>query len=280
METVMPDTKLPTNSEIFNYREHGKALVQQCPVCGNRDLGRVRCLPDRYGYNVMVIACPECGLHYLSETLTRAGYDAFYAGPYRRLVWAHRWPTKPFEQAESERQLLRSQRIYAQHLAAFLLHFTLPQNARVLDAGGSTGLVGDLLRLQTPIASLTVLDPAADELKLAANAHTIRGYLEDPIAGGPYNLVLCCETLDHVVDPIAALRNMRKVLAPGGMLFVDVVSKKTWAMNDSRIKIDHPLYWTKGALGAALQKAGFTVEAMADQRLFSTWKVRAVCRMS
>jgi 2-polyprenyl-3-methyl-5-hydroxy-6-metoxy-1,4-benzoquinol methylase len=279
MDKVMLDTKSPTPSEIFNYSAQTKLLVLACPACGGRDMSRIRCLPDRYSYNVILITCPECTLTYLSETLTRAGYEAFYAGPYRQLVWAHRFPGVPYDHQQSTEILMAGQIPYAYQLEGYLRRFNTPHNGRVLDAGGSTGVVAHELSKTLGFASITVLDPAAKELELAKATKVVQGYLEDPIPG-EYDLILCCETLDHLTKPAAALKNMRAALAPEGRLYVDVTNKHTWGVKDKSIKVDHPLYWTTTALQKAVRAAGFRVIDVSDYRWGQTWKTRMLCRTS
>jgi SAM-dependent methyltransferase len=52
-----------------------------------------------------------------------------------------------------------------------------------------------------------VANPAAD---LEGTAEEI------PVADGSYDLVLCTQTLEHVDDPGRAVRELRRVVAPGG----------------------------------------------------------------
>jgi SAM-dependent methyltransferase len=40
------------------------------------------------------------------------------------------------------------------------------------------------------------------------------------IPGGAFDFVGCTEVLEHVLDPFAAVREIRRVLKPGGLLFV------------------------------------------------------------
>jgi SAM-dependent methyltransferase len=45
------------------------------------------------------------------------------------------------------------------------------------------------------------------------------------IADGEFNLVIACDVLEHVADDIAAMREIRRVLAPGGYAILSVPQK-------------------------------------------------------
>ena len=225
-----------TAEAIFPYRALPKVPVTACPVCGARH-NPARAVLDRYGYPVHVARCAECTLQYLAERLTREGYARLYgSGAYRALVEAY-CGTPPMTLAESER-----------HYGSWIgqhLRSPLGQGGSLLDAGGSVG--GLIPHLGLAPARVTVLDPCAGELaQVPAGYQTLQGWLEDPIPG-TYDGVVCSQTLDHVTDPIAALRHLRAA-CPTGWLIADFACRPPTA-----IKIDHPLYWTPVAWERALR---------------------------
>ena len=71
-----------------------------------------------------------------------------------------------------------------------------------------------------------MLDPAPDELAVAAAAgmETIAGFAEDFDPGERrWDLVLLCQTIDHLLDVRATLESMRRMTAADGHAFVDVL---------------------------------------------------------
>ena len=52
--------------------------------------------------------------------------------------------------------------------------------------------------------------------------HSQRFGEDMPVASDSMDLVLCCNALDHASDPLAVLREIHRVLKPGGLFFFEV----------------------------------------------------------
>ncbi len=242
----------------YDYGSRAKQVAVACNLCG--PLGRPVEVArrDRYGYPAAMVVCRRCGLGYLSPRLTGAGYAEFYAGVYRPLVSAYHGRRIDAETVQVD------QRAYAVELADFLAPW-LDGVTNILDVGGSTGVVAGVLAGRGH-ARATVLDPAPDELAVAraAGMETIAGCAEDFDGGGrTWDLVLLCQTIDHLVDPAATLDALRAMTAPGGRAFVDVldigvVLRRTGGIEQS-VKIDHPYYLTPATATALFTRAGYEV---------------------
>jgi SAM-dependent methyltransferase len=201
--------------------------------------------------------CARCGLGFLSPRLTAAEYGAFYDSVYRPLVSAYHGRRIDAETVQVD------QRGYAAELVE-LLRGTLPRPpASVLDVGGSTGIVAAAVR-DAFGSEATVLDPAPDELEVAAAAgmEAIAGFAEDFDPGDRrWELVLLCQTIDHLLDVAATLASMRRMTAEGGHAFVDVLDLLLAARRQGSVegaaKIDHPYYLTHDTAVAYFLRAGF-----------------------
>ena len=86
---------------------------------------------------------------------------------------------------------------------------------------------------------VTAIDPVQDHVESAraavrASDHSeridvIRGVIEDmPVDAGAADLVFCRDVLSHVADLDAALRECRRVLAPGGRMIVYQTFATPW----------------------------------------------------
>ncbi|MEZ4866011.1 MAG: methyltransferase domain-containing protein [Caldilineaceae bacterium] len=103
---------------------------------------------------------------------------------------------------------------------------------RVLDVACGTGSVTRLIGPRIgPQGQLTALDLNADMLKAArryvpAGALPIRwlqgDVVEMPVADGDVDVVLCQQSFQFFPDKLGALREMRRVLAPGGRLALNL----------------------------------------------------------
>ena len=86
-----------------------------------------------------------------------------------------------------------------------------------------------------------------------------------------FDLVIICQTVDHLLDVSGTLRRVRDLLTDRGQLLIDIVDFRAaylrhWSVEDAT-KIDHPYYLTQNTMEAYLRRAGFgivTVDYAAD----------------
>lgn len=239
-------------------REH--VPVTACNLCGSaHHIEAARA--DRYGFTVAYRVCARCGLGFLSPRLTAAEYARFYDGVYRPLVSAYHGRRIDAETVQDE------QAQYAAGLVRFLEGALSGRPRSLLDIGGSTGIVAGAVR-EAFESEATILDPAPDELVVAADAgmHVVQGLVEEVDLGeATFDLVLLCQTIDHLLDVAGALRAMRGWLAPGGHVFVDVLDVDFMARRrgsiEGAVKVDHPYYLRRETARAFFRQAGLEVVA-------------------
>ncbi len=233
----------------------------ECNLCGPRGHAVEVTDRDRYGYPATCVTCRCCGLGYLNPRLSATQYAHFYSKIYRPLVSAYHGRRIDAETVQLE------QRGYAAELAAFLLPQLPSSPATILDVGGSTGVVARILAQQFN-ARATVLDPSPDELAVAraAGMETVAGLAEEFDPGERrWDLVLLCQTIDHLLDVRGTVATLRQMTADGGRAFVDIVDVDVLLRRTGDIervvKIDHPYYLTAPTATAYFALAGFTIVA-------------------
>ena len=131
-------------------------------------------------------------------------------------------------------------------------------------ASFSRTIVGD-------VAGLTLVDVAlADDLKSDARIRAIEGQLPGALAALPaasLDVVMIVSVLEHVTDPAGLLREVRRLLAPGGVALVNVPSwrgKRYLELATFRLHLgaacevdDHKMYYDVRDLWPMLVAAGF-----------------------
>lgn len=96
--------------------------------------------------------------------------------------------------------------------------------ARVLDVGCGTGELLRRLRAKYPDAILAGLDPVPQMLavardKLSGKEDLRVGYADSlPWPAGSFDLVVSCNMFHYITHPVGALREMARVIRPGGAL--------------------------------------------------------------
>jgi ubiquinone/menaquinone biosynthesis C-methylase UbiE len=105
-----------------------------------------------------------------------------------------------------------------------LRRMPMSATARVLDVGCGTGELLSRLRAQHPDARLAGLDPVVEMLdvardKLGGNPDLKIGYADSlPWASGSFDIVVSCNMFHYIAHPQASLREMARVIRPGGAL--------------------------------------------------------------
>lgn len=243
----------------FDYAGQPKRAVDACNLCGGRVFVVVT-HRDRYGYPARAGGCRRCGLVFLDPVMTAEAYEAFYVGTYRPLVSAYHG------RVIDARSIQAEQRAYAMERADFLQPFLEGRRgARLLDIGGSTGVVAQALAGRFGLTA-TVVDPAPLEAAeaQALGLETIHGLVERLDFGSRrFDVVVLCQTVDHLLDVSGTLRRVRDLVTDDGVLFLDIVDFRAaylrqWSVEDA-VKIDHPYYLAEWTAAAFLARAGFEI---------------------
>lgn len=248
-----------------------------CPLCGGTLYEPVIELRDRITRSTTepfrLVRCQDCNLMRLypapdDETLARS-YTADYA-PHVRPGLSGR------VKGALERRSVRLLRDYVG-----------PPN-RVLDVGCATGdlLLAIRSRGNPHIRGVELGDDAAS-IARSRGLDVVTGDLESAgYADRSFDTVLASHTIEHVPDPVAFLREVRRVLTPGGHVLLwlpNADSVEASVLRRYWIGYDAPRHLTTfsaGTLGRALRATGFTVEEIHHEAagLEWAWGVRLLAR--
>lgn len=149
--------------------------------------------------------------------------------------------------------------------------------SRCLDVGCGDGRTAGLW-LQEHAGSYIGVDVAANVVQMARalglDARTIEDATSLPFADAAFDLVICTEVLEHLFDPLAAAREICRVLCPGGVFIATVpnVAYWRWRLNmlvnrwgpsNDRRSVESPWldphirFFTPRSLERMLESAGF-----------------------
>ncbi len=255
-------SQTPTRTERiaalgYDYGRQPRCAVDRCNLCGD-DSFVVLTHRDRYGYPAPACGCRRCGLVFLDPVMTAEAYKRFYVDVYRPLVSAYHG------RLIDARTIQAEQREYALERGQLLEPFLAGRSlATLLDIGGSTGVVAHAFCSRFGLKG-TVIDPSPLEIEEARRLglDTITGLVEEYDGGSRrFDLVVMCQTVDHLLDIRRTLDAVRALIAPGGIFFVDIVDfRAAYLRNGSieeTVKIDHPYYLTESTMESYLKRSGF-----------------------
>jgi SAM-dependent methyltransferase len=133
----------------------------------------------------------------------------------------------------------------------------LPADPRILDAGcGSGRFMVELSKLGV-VTGVELSDTSVALARERGLGEVVAGsVLEMPFADGSFDLAVSLDVIEHLEDDLAALRELRRTVAPGGALLVTVPAYQwLWSGHDE-INHHHRRY-TRRSLQQVAERAGW-----------------------
>ena len=178
------------------------------------------------------------------------------------------------------------ERVYVRLLGApanglrIRLRHVLPETRgsyrRILDAGSGIGVFTMEIAKQHPRAEVTGVELEPELVERSAeiarragldNCCFVRGDVTRLGMEAEFDLAVSVDNLEHVEDDVAAMRNLRRALIPGGKLVLHVPGyHRRWLLRGKRVNFDVPGHVRPGyrpdELAEKLERAGFQVESI------------------
>lgn len=130
----------------------------------------------------------------------------------------------------------------------------VPAGARVLDLGAGEAT----LRARLDHARYIAIDRGIGHAGWDYSALDVVGDASSiPVADGTFDLVICKQVLEHVVDPIALLREAARVLVDDGVLLLS--TNQAWPQHQQPYDF---FRFTSFGLRYCFEKAGLEIERM------------------
>ena len=138
---------------------------------------------------------------------------------------------------------------------------------KILDIGCGDGLFFDRL---AEFGDVEGVEPSA-ELVSAGNPHRGRIYVcpfdQSFRPGKEYTLILMLDVLEHLEDPVGALRHALELLAPDGSIIITVPAfMALWTSHD--VLNHHKARYTKRSFGEVARQSGLIIQ---EERYFYHW---------
>jgi SAM-dependent methyltransferase len=161
------------------------------------------------GDTFLAVRCEKCGLVYLNPRPADEEADRIYPDHYHAFA---------FEKTHAGLIYNVRRRLEARRLLGWCAG--LPDDAKILDIGCGDGfhlrLLRDFGRLTWSLQGVDT-DARAVAAGAAHGLSILRGQVQDlDLPQGSFHLIFLIMTVEHLADPVAMLKTVRKLLAPGG----------------------------------------------------------------
>ena len=129
---------------------------------------------------------------------------------------------------------------------------------RILDAGCGSGRNMVELARRGAVTGVELSSTSVEKARARGCGEVIEGsVLQMPFSDGSFDLAVSLDVIEHLEDDLGALRELRRVVAPGGALLVTVPAYQwLWSGHDE-INHHHRRY-TRRSLQTVAEQAGWT----------------------
>jgi SAM-dependent methyltransferase len=262
-----------------------RQALRPCPICRGGQVAVLHhqrfILPEGHllGEGYDVVCCDVCGFVYADTEAKQADYDRFYA------------ESSGYEsEMSSGMGLSAHDRERLEGTAAAVAEALRSRDARLLDFGCAGGGLIRMLQ-ELGFANVHGIDPSpacAAQVRAATGAPADAGSLfAIPEGIGQFDGIILTHVLEHVEDVTGALRNLLTLLAPGGLLYLEVPDASRYAQFIAApfqdFNTEHINHFSPPSLDNACGAAGFdlvSVDAKVDESapgvpypvLFGFWR--------
>ena len=229
--------------------------LHQCPVCDNTEIRPEFTWKDLSREHLWGVSrCNQCTLAFTNPQPTWDELKPYYDQSYQ--------PYQPASAAEFNR-LLEGARQTGKYDG-----IQLNPEARILEIGpGSGRFLSVAQRMCKEVVGVEPSEHAANMLR-ERGLHIFHGHLEEFAAsynGAPFSLVFLSHVLEHIPQPLVALKNIRKVISPTSIVIIRVPNAGSWAFR--AVKGDwmgtdlprHLTHWNRQAIDVLARRAGMHV---------------------
>jgi SAM-dependent methyltransferase len=229
-----------------------------CNLCGADDFAEVFPAEPERGRSHRIVCCRKCSLMYANPQLV---VDCVrFEGEQR-----------PFDPEGADRQYFQKQltQMPDYERVVGVLNSFCPQRGRLLEVGSYLGLLLDRFRATGwDTTGLEPDRPVATWSRARFGLHLLEQTLPCPeLADGKFDAAVMLHVIEHVPDPGSVVRELRRLVRPGGMLVVEtprfdsllfhLLGRRERSINNCP---GHIYFFTVPTLRRLLEQNGFAVE--------------------
>ena len=222
----MKESEIRQKNLMQRYIELSGEDVKHCfSVGGRREIPCVACgsmnISEEFSKNGFAyVLCRECGTLFQSPRPPLEEFEEFYRNSKSSRYWA-----EVFFPSVAETRREKIFKVRVEHLVKMCKEVDL-EVEKLIDVGAGYGIFLDEWRTIKPKTNLLAVEPSA---ALAAECRNKGFNVEESIVenvkgyNGYADLVVCFEVLEHVDDPLEFITILKKMVRPGGYLFVSTL---------------------------------------------------------
>ncbi len=186
-----------------------------CPLCGVDDCQPAYIRADEGS----VVRCGRCGLLYLNPRPLDASIVSFYDESY----FTNNGHGSAYKDYVSMQGVALKHREHPGFLALHVIErYVAPRGKRLLDIGCAGGHLLHVARRRGFIVMGVDISPyAAAQAKRSFGVDVFAGSLgQADFEGASFDVVTALEVIEHLIDPVEWLREIHRILKPGGLVLL------------------------------------------------------------
>jgi len=230
--------------------------LTKCPVCKQIERSLVHsvaripinylvadALAERHFASLEIVSCKGCG-HVYNATFDADQLDNLYAGgeitnsPVHVTMNKHLEDTADFIQSEA------------------------PVEGKVLEIGGGAGAMSRVMAHR--MSKVTLCEPnkaLSQDMFTEANIRLVQDMFPTPLLTEGFNVIICRQMMEHVLDPGLFLSGIHDRLLPDGLAYIEVPDMAY--LDKHAVPIDfhypHVQYYYQATLNYLFAKAGLEI---------------------